>query len=163
MNLIFGWLIENAIVIMPAWAWLVIAVTGFIMYHVGGFISAFPQFKPYSLMLKIFSVLAMFGGVFMYGGEGVSAIWQEQIIAANARAERAEAESKKVNTVIKEKIVTQIQIVKEKTDANNLDIEARRNSINAECRLSDDAWMLYNRASKNAVASGSRRANSTGK
>jgi hypothetical protein len=163
MNLMFGWLIENSIVIMPAWAWLVIAVTGFIMYHVGGFISAFPQFKPYALMFKILGVLAMFGGVFMYGGEGVSAIWQEQIIAANARAERAEAESKKVNTVIRKKVVTQIQIVKEKTDANNQAIEVRRDNINAECRLSDDAWMLYNRASKNAVASGSRRANSTGK
>lgn len=159
----FGWLIENAILLMPAWAWLAIAGAGIALYYVSGFITAWPQFKPYGLLLKVTGIIAMFSGVFMYGGEGVSAIWQEQIKEANARVAVAEAKSAQVNTVIREKIVKEVQIVKEKTDANNQAIEAKRDSINAECKLSDDAWMLYNNASKNALAGSSSRANNTGK
>ena len=165
MTLMFGWIIEHAILLMPAWAWIAIAVAGVIIHYLSGFISVMlmPQFKPYALLLKVIGIVAMFGGVFMYGGEGVSAIWQEQIKAANAKVEAAEAKSAKVNTVIQERVVTQIQIVKEKTDANNQAIEAKRDSINAECKLSDDAWMLYNNATKNALAASSGRANNTGK
>jgi len=115
------------------------------------------------MLVKFLGAVMLLGGVFMYGGEGVSAIWQEQIKEANARVEAAEAKSAKVNTVIKEKIVTEIQIIKEQADANNRDIEAKRDSINAECKLSDDAWMLYNNASKNALAGSAGRVKSTGK
>jgi Zn finger protein HypA/HybF involved in hydrogenase expression len=163
MSSFFGWVIETAILIMPAWAWLAISAAGVVLYYASGLISAFPQFKPYALVIKILGVLAMFGGVFMYGGEGVSAIWQEQIKEMAAKVAEAEAKSGKVNTVIREKVVKEIQIIKETTNANNQAIEARRDSINAECRLSDDAWMLYNQSTKNAVAPGSNRALGTSK
>jgi hypothetical protein len=159
----FGWLIEHAILLMPAWAWLAIAGSGIALYYVSGLITAWPQFKPYGMLVKVLGAVMLLGGVFMYGGEGVSAIWQEQIKEANAKVEAAEAKSAKVNTVIREKIVTEIQIIKEKADANNRDIEAKRDIINAECKLSDDAWMLYNNASKNALAGSSGRAKSAGK
>jgi len=163
MTLMFGWLIEHAILLMPAWAWLAISAAGAVIYYFSALITAWPQFKPYGMLIKVVGAVMLLGGVFMYGGEGVSAIWQEQIKEANARVAAAEAKSAKVNTVIQEKIVTQVQIVKEKTDANNRDIEAKRSTINAECKLSDDAWMLYNNASKNALAASAGRANSTGK
>jgi hypothetical protein len=154
----FTWIIEHIIGAIPVWIWTFVAGGGAAAYFMSKFVPA-----PYSLIVKLFSVAALLFGVFMCGGAGVTAVLQKQIQEANAKIEAAEAKSAKVNTVIQERVVTQIQIVKEKTDANNQAIEAKRDSINAECKLSDDAWMLYNNATKNALAASAGRANSTGK
>ena len=154
----FSWLIEHIIANIPVWIWTFVAGGGAVAYFLSKFIPA-----QYGLIARLIGIVAVLFGVFMCGGSGVTAVWQQQIKEANARIEAAEAKSAKVNTVIQERVVTQIQIVKEKTDANNQAIEAKRDSINAECKLSDDAWMLYNNATKNALAGSSGRANNTGK
>jgi hypothetical protein len=161
----YTWIIEHIIGSIPVWVWTFVAGAGAAAYFLSGIIAKIPTpyTKTLSIVTKYSGMFALLFGIFMCGGAGVTAVLQKQIKEANARVERAEAESKKVNTVIREKVVTQIQIVKEKTNANNQAIETKRDSINAECKLSDDAWMLYNQSTKNAVAPGSGRARSTSK
>jgi hypothetical protein len=53
-------------------------------------------------------------------------------------------------------VVETVKIIKENTNANNQAIEANRTAINSVCKLSDTAWMLYNRASQNGVAKSSK-------
>lgn len=161
----FNWIVQHIIGSIPAWVWMLVAGSGGVAYFFSGLIAIIPtiHFKIASITVKYIGFAILLFGVFMLGGEGVTTVWQEQIKEMAAKVAEAENKSEKVNTVIKEKIVKKIQIVKENTDANNQAIETKRDSINAECKLSDDAWMLYNRGAKNAVASGSSRARSTGK
>ena len=161
----YTWIIEHIIGSIPVWVWTFVAGAGAAAYFLSGIIAKIPTpyTKTLSIVTKYSGMFALLFGIFMCGGSGVNAVWQQQIKEANARIEAAEAKSAKVNTVIQERVVTQIQIVKEKTNANNQAIETKRDIINAECKLSDDAWMLYNNATKNALAASSGRANNTGK
>ena len=45
-----------------------------------------------------------------------------------------------------------IKVIEGKTNEIYVEVEAKRNDINAGCKLSDDAWMLYNRATQNAFS-----------
>jgi len=110
----FGWLVEHALLIIPTWVWLALAVAGAVVYYLSGFILAFPQFKPYGILVKVVGVLALLGGVFMTGGKGVTAIWQQQIKESNERIAIAEAQSKEVNVKIVEKVVKQLEVVHQK-------------------------------------------------
>ena len=51
------------------------------------------------------------------------------------------------------------ELIKEKVNKNAKAIEAKREAINAECKLSDDAWVLYNRAVEPKVSRGPSSAN----
>ena len=113
--MLFGWLIEYAIALIPTEAWIAIAITGAVIYYLSGFILAFPQFKPYGILVKVIGILVLVGGVFMTGGEGVTTIWQKQIKEANERVRLAEEKSKEVNVKIVEKVVKQLEIVHQKS------------------------------------------------
>jgi Zn finger protein HypA/HybF involved in hydrogenase expression len=163
--MMFGWIIQHIIGNIPAEFWALIAGLGAVAYFFSGFLSAVPfvQAKLTSVAVKYLGFATMLFGVFMLGSAGVTAVWKHELEAMAEKVAEAEVKSGKVNTVIKEKIVKEVKIIKENTNANNQAIEAQRDSINAECRLSDTAWMLYNQSTKNAVAPGSSRALSTSK
>ena len=148
------WLIEHTLLLLPAGFWFVVAGAGAVLYFFSRFVQAIPwaQARLAGLSIKYIGLALLLGGVYLSGGAGITALWQAEIKAANERIVAAEQRAADANVAIKQKIVTKIQIVKEKVYENNQAIEAKRESINAECKLSDDAWVLYNRAVKNEVA-----------
>jgi hypothetical protein len=99
-------------------------------------------------------VLAL--GLFLEGSWWNQRGWNEKIADLEQKIAVAETKSKETNLQIQTKVVEKIQLVKERVYENNQAIEAKRSAINAECKLSDDAWMLYNSATQNGVASGSK-------
>ena len=161
----FSWIIQNIIGSLPVWVWTFVAGTGVAAYFVSGFIAGFPspQLKMLSVTVKYSGLAAIVFGVFMCGGSGVTAVWQAEIKRANEQVVIAEKKAADANNAIKEKVITKIEIVKEKANANNQAIEANRSAINAECKLSDTAWVLYNRAVKNEVAGSTSRTTTTSK
>ena len=159
----FGWIVEHIIGNLPVWVWTFVTGAGVAAYFVSGFIARFPgpQLKMLSIVVKYSGLASVVFGVFMCGGSGVTAVWQDEVRQANEQIAVAEKKAVDANSIIREKIVTKIEIVKEKVNANNQAIEASRSAINAECKLSDDAWMLYNRAVKNEVAGSTSRTATT--
>jgi len=144
----FGWLLEHLILLVPTWMWLVLAGAGAAVYYFSGLILAFPQFKPYGILVKIIGVAALLGGVFMTGGEGVSAVWQAQIAEMNAKVSAAEAKSQKVNTVIETKIIEKIKVVKDTQVVLQDRIVEKEKIIDAECKVAPEAIDILNQAAK---------------
>jgi hypothetical protein len=159
----FTWLIEHTLLLLPTWFWFAVASAGAVLYFFSGVIQAIPfaQARLAGVSIKYVGLALLLGGVYLTGGAGITALWQAEIKAANQRIVVAEQQAADANVAIKEKIVTKIQIVKEKVYENNQAIEAKRDVINAECKLSDDAWVLYNRAVKNEVAGSTSRTTAT--
>ena len=145
----FGWLIENAIALMPTEAWIAIAITGAVVYYLSGFILAFPQFKPYGILVKVVGILALVGGVFMTGGAGVTAIWQQQLKEANERIAIAEGKSKEVNVKIVEKIVKQLEVVHQKGDEVIKYVDREVTKYDNTCPVPDVVVKAHNAAALN--------------
>ena len=144
----FGWLIEHILLLIPTWAWLALAVAGALIYYFSKFILIFPDLKPYGLAIKLFSIVAVLGGVFMTGGEGVTAIWQAQIADMNKRVLEAEAKSTTVNTKIETKIVEKIKLVKDTQVVIQDRIVEKEKIIDAECKVAPEAIDILNQSAK---------------
>lgn len=74
----------------------------------------FPVLANYHLIMQVVSVLILSAGLYFKGGYSTEMMWRERVAEVEARLKIAEEESKKVNTVIQEKIVNRTQVIKEK-------------------------------------------------
>jgi uncharacterized protein YnzC (UPF0291/DUF896 family) len=147
----FSWLVEHIVGLVPFWIWLTIACTSGAGYFFSGIITMVPFLMPYKEPIKIACIVICLGGTFMCGGDGVTAVWQEQIKEANARIEAAEAKSKDANDKLaqvrqeKAKVRTEyITTVKER-------IVKDTQIIDAECKVAPEAIKDLNDAAKNPL------------
>jgi hypothetical protein len=74
----------------------------------------FPVLANYHLIMQVVSVLILSAGLYFKGGYSTEMMWRERVAEVEARLKLAEEQSKKVNTVIQEKIVNRTQVIKEK-------------------------------------------------
>ena len=94
-------------------------------------------------------------GVWFRGGYDVEMSWRTRAAEFQAKIAKAEEESKAANKALDDKLSNNRSVIKDKVNANRKAIEDNRNSINADCRVNDIAWMLYNRALENKLSRGS--------
>jgi hypothetical protein len=76
--------------------------------------SMFPMLANYRLIMQVLSVLILSAGLYFKGGYSTEMMWRERVAEIEAKLKLAEEQSKKVNTVIQEKIVNRTQVIKEK-------------------------------------------------
>jgi hypothetical protein len=124
-------------------------VTGII---VGAFLSKVPFVNQYGVLIKIVSNILFVVGLFLEGGLQTELAWREKVADLQKKIEIAQQQSKETNAKIEQKVTEKAKTIKDNVNANRQIIEENRIVINAECKLSDTAWLLYNGASQNAVA-----------
>jgi hypothetical protein len=118
----------------------------------GTFLSKVPFVSQYGTLIKIVSNVLFVVGLFLEGGLQTELAWREKVAELQAKIEIAQQQSKETNAKIENKVADKVKTIKDNVNANRQIIEENRTSINAECKLSDTAWMLYNSASQNALA-----------
>lgn len=134
----------------------IVFLAGLIGTLVGTFLNKIPFVNQYGMIIKGVSVVLLVVGLFLEGGLQTEKAWRSKVAEYEERIEAAQIASNEANVIIEERVVETVKIIKENTNANNQAIEANRNAINSVCKLSDTAWMLYNRASQNGVAKSSK-------
>ena len=127
---------------------------------VGAFLSKVPFVSQYGFLIKIVSNILFVVGLFLEGGLQTELAWREKVADLQKKIEIAQQQSKETNAKIEQKVTDKAKTIKDNVNANRQIIEENRIVINAECKLSDTAWLLYNSASQNALARGT--SNSTG-
>ena len=130
----FEFIIQHILAHLPVWFWPAMAGTGVLVYFLAGLLTHFPGLKIYSWLFRSLGILVFVLGIFMFGSAGVTAIWQAQIEAAQARVDAAVVASKSANNrlaqvrkqknqvIIKRQVVIQERIVK---DAAKIDATCR--------------------------------------
>jgi Na+/phosphate symporter len=141
------------------WIINLILVLGLIGTLSSFFIRFIPFLFPYATPIKITGIVLLVIGVWFRGGYDVEMAWRDRVNEMQAKIAVAEQKSKEANKEINKKVSDKIKNIKDNVNVNYQAIEANRNAINAECKLSDTAWMLYNRASQNAVAGSTSKPN----
>jgi len=121
----------------------VIGILGLISSYVLGMI---PLITQYKLPLQILSVVVIAFGVFIIGGVENELSWQAKVKDLEAQVAVATAKSNETNTIVQQKVITKIQVVKEQVEVVKKEIEIQKEYINIDCKINPIAIDLYNKA-----------------
>jgi hypothetical protein len=141
------------------WAIHGLVILGLLLTFVGSLVKFIPVIQPYALVGRQLGIVLLVVGVFFEGGYATEMSYRARIAEMQAKIKEAEIQSAKANEKLAAEVSKNKVLIKEKVNRNAKDIEAKREVINAECKLSDDAWVLYNRAVEPKVSRSSSSAN----
>jgi len=141
------------------WAIHGLVILGLLLTFVGSLVKFIPVIQPYALVGRQLGIVLLVVGVFFEGGYATEMSYRARIAEMQAKIKEAEVKSAKANENLAAEVSKNKELIKEKVNRNAKDIEAKREAINAECKLSDDAWVLYNRAVEPKVSRGPSSAN----
>jgi len=141
------------------WAIHGLVILGLVLTFIGSIVRFIPVIQPYALVGRQLGIVLLVIGVFFEGGYATEMSYRARIAEMQAKIKEAEVKSAKANEKLAAEVSKNKELIKEKVNRNAKDIEAKREAINAECKLSDDAWVLYNRAVEPKVSRGPSSAN----
>jgi hypothetical protein len=141
------------------WAIHGLVIVGLVLTFIGSLVKFIPVIQPYALVGRQLGIVLLVVGVFFEGGYATEMSYRARIAEMQAKIKEAEIKSAKVNEKLASEVNKNKELIKEKVNRNAKDIEAKREAINAECKLSDDAWVLYNRAIEPKISRGPSSAN----
>jgi hypothetical protein len=141
------------------WAIHGLVILGLLLTFVGSLVRFIPIIQPYALVGRQLGIVLLVIGVFFEGGYATEMSYRARIAEMQAKIKEAEVKSVKANEKLAAEVSKNKELIKEKVNKNAKAIEAKREAINAECKLSDDAWVLYNRAIEPKVSRSSSSAN----
>ena len=141
------------------WAIHGLVILGLVLTFIGSLVRFIPIIQPYALVGRQLGIVLLVIGVFFEGGYATEMSYRARIAEMQSKIKEAEIQSAKANEKLAAEVSKNKELIKEKVNKNAKDIEAKREAINAECKLSDDAWVLYNRAIEPKVSRSSSSAN----
>jgi low affinity Fe/Cu permease len=130
------------------------AFAGLFLTFGGNFLKDLPFISPYVRIAKQLGIVMFVVAVFFEGGYATEMMYRKKIAEMQQKIDEAEKKSEQANQALTIELNKKRDDIRDKVKQNGKDIQAQRQKIDAECRLSDTAWMLYNR-SVDAKVSGS--------
>jgi hypothetical protein len=160
------WQIQWILSLIPdsffLWITYILIAIGVGLYVVSKLVTWLPLIAQYKLPAELSGVLLLVIGSFLFGSYGTEMAWRERVAELEAKVKVAEEKSQQVNTVIQEKIVTKIKVVKENVYVNREIIkEVAGKQLDAQCTLPKSTVSLHDSASRNEVARGSESTDGT--
>jgi uncharacterized membrane protein len=134
------WILE----IFPDWIWWVLLTAGLFSY----FLSHLVPLKTYQLPIKIAGGTTVAVVIFILGLLYANGVWQQAAQELQAKVAIAEAKSQVVNEVIKERVVTKTQVVKQRGEATVEYITREVVKHNAGCTIPPEFINAHNRAAE---------------
>ena len=104
------WQLTWMLSFLPDWFWTLLLIAGGAAYGLSRF------FAAYATPMKIGGVVAVIISLWFLGAASNEAKWEARVKELEAKVAAAEAESKKDNVIIQEKIVKQKEYIKGKTE-----------------------------------------------
>jgi energy-coupling factor transporter transmembrane protein EcfT len=146
----FELIVHYALGNIPDWVWPAAAGGAFVVWFFAGVISHIPQFSLYAKFIKPVAFIAMLVGVFMYGGQGVVAVYKADVIEAQHKADIADEKAKAANAALSQAVANNKHLIEGRAYGVRQIIIKDADKINADCnKINSDAWEDYNRAIKN--------------
>jgi len=136
---------------IPTWIWPATAGAAAVVYFLAHMLANFPNVKVYAVLIKPVSFAAMLLGVFMYGGAGVTAVYQAEIQQLQNKINVAQQASDDANVAVETKIVTRTKLIHDTKKIYQDRIHEVAKVIDAECHLDPDVVSILNSAAKNPL------------
>jgi len=144
-------IIKYAVGNLPVWLWPACAGGSAVVYFLFHVLSALPQIKPWSFLIKPVSAIVFIVSVFMYGGSGVDAIYKEAFKEQQQQLALAQQAADSATAQLQQALANNQHLVQGRAYGVKQIIIKDKAKIDADCaRLNNDAWEDYNRAVKNS-------------
>ena len=119
-------------------------LSGIAITIAGTFLGFIPFVNKYKAILHLIGVALLVLGVYCKGVFSTDAAMREQVRELQAKIDVAEKKAQEANTQVQTKIVTKIVKIQDKSNTAKETLRRKKDTINAECNLSDDAISAYN-------------------
>jgi hypothetical protein len=151
------WQIHWLLALIPdsffLWITYLLIAIGVGLYVASKLVTWIPLISQYKLPAELVGVILLVAGSYLFGSHGTEMAWRERVKELEAKVKVAEEKSQKVNTVIQERVVTKIKVVKENVYVNREIIkEVAGKQLDASCSLPKSTISLHDSASRNEVA-----------
>ena len=101
---------------LPSWIFHLLFIAGVLALVASFVLKAVPLLTQYRIPVQIAAVVAILIATWFEGAISNQNAWVARVKEMEAKVAKAEEQSQQVNTVIKEKIVKQIEVVKTRGD-----------------------------------------------
>ena len=147
-----GWMLSLIPDTLFIWIYYIMLTLGVGLYVASKLVKWLPMMGQYKLPAELVGVVLLVVGAYFYGGHSVQSAWLARVAELEAKVKIAEEKSQQVNTVIQEKVVTKIKVVKENVYVNREIIkEVAGKQLDAQCTLPKSTVSLHDSASRNEV------------
>lgn len=141
-------LVQHVIANIPTFVWIFVAGGGAGAYVLLGFLDRLPVIGSYATVIRVISVVAFGIGMFMWGGSGISQLWQAQIQQKQQEIDIANAKSNDANVKIKYVIKEKLKVIHDRQVIVKHDIQRDAAAIDAGCKVAPQAIKDLNEAAK---------------
>ena len=149
------WLLE----FLPDWIFHAVLVVGVLAMAASFVLKFIPFVTAYRLPIQAAGLILTVLGVWFQGAMSNEAAWQARVHEMEQKVAAAEVKSAQETVRIVTRVVTQIQTIKDTTNANVRYLETQvAQDLDRECSLTNASVLLHNSASQNEMA---RSANDT--
>lgn len=145
----FSWMIDFVLSSIPSWFWLVGAGASLAVFFLSGILSHIPTISMYAKFLKPVAGILTLACVFMYGGAGVQALWEEKVRVAQEIADRKAKESEEFSKKLDEERKKKQKVRVEYYNTVKTEIKEVEKVINSKCEIDPKVPELLNKAARN--------------
>jgi hypothetical protein len=145
-------LIPDAVLNWIYWAIILAGLTGLFAGWLGKYI---PIYGKYAQFLKPIGIVLLVAGVWLRGGYDTEMSWRAKVEEAQAKVQKAEAESKVVNEQLTKERAKKVKVRTEYITTVKERIVKQAQIIDAECKVAPEAVKDLNDAAKNPLKKGS--------
>lgn len=144
LSYLFGFIPDSLFI----WVTYALFGVGAVLYIVSKLVAWLPFISSYKFPIELLGVILLVVGSYFYGGYSTEKVWRERVSELEAKVAKAEEESKKVNVVIKEKIVEKVKEIKVFQDRIKEVIIEKEKIIDAQCKVPQEALDILNDSAK---------------
>lgn len=126
----------------------IVLVVGLFLTFASTIVAKLPIISSYGKLVKPVGIVILVFAIYLEGGLTNELSWRSKVAEYQKQVEVAEAKAVEANSKIQTKVVTQIQVIKDTSNANK---NAITQYVTDSCQLSNVAVMLHDSASQNEV------------
>jgi hypothetical protein len=146
-----SWMIDYVLGSIPSWFWLIGSGVSLAVFLVSGIFSHFPGIGIYAKVLRPVTGIITLACVFMYGGAGVQAMWEEKVRVAQEEADKKAAMAQQLNEDLTKERHKKAQVRIEYRDRIKTEIQVQKEVIDKDCKIDPKVPELLNKAAKNPI------------
>lgn len=143
-----GWMLSFIPDAFFLWLSYTLVGVGVALYVISKIVKFLPVLSRYKFPAEILGIVTLTVGAYVLGSYGTEMVWRERVRALEEQIKIAEEKSKQVNTVIKEKLVTQVKEIKVFQDRIKEVIVEKEKIIDAQCKVPQEALDILNESAR---------------